>query len=469
LLTLADTLSFYKRKDIQEAIVSYSKEREVCVMYGLQNFGKRPDVINYPADIIELVKNNATSFHVSEESWYNPLQLSPEMRREQLDELRKGWDLVLDIDCPFLEYSQIAGSLIMQTLKYHGIKSISCKFSGNHGFHIAVPFEAFPEKANNRATKDLFPEAPRVIAAYIRHFIGEQLSAKILQKDSLLNIIKKTGKNKEEIVKNGKFDPFSMLEIDTILIASRHLYRAPYSFNEKSGLISIPINPDKIIEFNKESAKPNNVRVNDFIFLDKRNVSRDEAKRLFVEAYDYDARNQKNIDIEEEMRGDKKAKRSFDDSLQQAIPMDLFPPCIKNILKGLQDGKKRSLFILTNFLTCCGWDYEQIDGLLTDWNKRNSEQLREVLIKGQLRYHKQRKKKIPPPNCRRAYEDMQMCRPDSLCGKIKNPVQYAKRRAYFARTEKTEDKKGGARLTEEQKEMRKMYREKIKKEKTVND
>ena len=465
MLTLADTLSYYKRRDIQDAIVSYSKDREVCAMYGLQNFGKRPDVINYPGDILELVKGNATSFHVSEEKWFSPLQLSSEMRREQLDELRKGWDLVLDIDCPILEYSAIAGALIVDAIRYHGIKAVSCKFSGNHGFHIAVPFEAFPEKVNNRETKDLFPEAPRVIAAYIRHFIGEQLSAGILQKDSIADVIKKTGKSKEDIVKNGKFDPFMILEIDTILIASRHLYRAPYSFNEKSGLISVPIDPGKIVEFKKESARPANVKVNEFIFLDRKGLKADEAKRLFVEAYDYDARNNKNNYIEERMNEDKKIKRSFDDSLQQAIPMDFFPPCIHNILKGLQDGKKRSLFILTNFLTCCGWEYEQIEGLMTDWNKRNSEQLREVLIKGQLRYHKQRKKKIPPPNCRRTYEDIQVCKPDSLCMKIKNPVQYSKRRAYFARTENPEAKKVGPRLTEEQKEMRRLHREKLKKEK----
>lgn len=201
MLTLADTLSFYKRKDVQEAIISYSKDREVCVMYGLQSFGKRPDVLNYPGDILELVKQNATSFHISEEAWDNPLQLSPELRREQLDENRRGWDLVLDIDCPFLEYSAIAGDLIVQALKYHGVKSVSVKFSGNHGFHIGIPFEAFPDRVRDKLVKDLFPEAPRVIAAYIKHFMGEQLGAQILAKDGLLEVIKKSGKKKEDVLR----------------------------------------------------------------------------------------------------------------------------------------------------------------------------------------------------------------------------------------------------------------------------
>ena len=46
-----------------------------------------------------------------------------------------------------------------------------------------------------------------------------------------------------------KFDMNVLMDIDTLLISSRHLYRAPYSFHEKSGLISVPIDQDKILEF----------------------------------------------------------------------------------------------------------------------------------------------------------------------------------------------------------------------------
>lgn len=478
MVELSDTLSFYKRKDIQDAIVSYSVDREVCAMYGLHQFGKRPDILNYPGDVMELVKQRATSFHISEELWDNPLQLSSEMRREQLDENRKGWDLVLDIDCNWFDYSKIAASLIVQRLKYHGIKSISVKFSGNHGFHIGVPFEAFPERLRDKLVKDLFPEVPRVIAAYLKYRIKGPLGKKIIEfeEGNFPKILEKTGCNRKDVVYLGEEDGISkqmlnaepFLEIDTILISSRHLYRAPYSFNEKSGLISVPIDPNKILEFDKESAKPENVKVNNFVFLDRTNVIGGEVKEFFVEAYDYDARDQKIKDIKESLKDENKVKRSYDDEIQQAIPRDFFPPCIQAILNGVKDGKKRSLFILTNFLTTCGWAYEDIENLLHEWNKKNNEQgemLREVMIKGQLRYHKQRKKKILPPNCRRAYEDFQVCKPDALCVKMKNPVSYAKRKAYFARTQKQMDEnKGRAVLTEEQKEMRKKYREKVKKE-----
>ena len=113
---------------------------------------------------------------------------------------------------------------------------------------------------------------------------------------------------------------------------------------------------------------------------------------------------------------------------EEAVPEQFFPPCIKLILNGLSDGRKRSLFILTNFLTSVGWGYEQIEKRLDEWNKKNAEPLREVLIKGQLRYHKQKAKKILPPNCSNSmyYKDFRVCVPDNLCQKIKNPVNYSR-------------------------------------------
>ena len=50
---------------------------------------------------------------------------------------------------------------------------------------------------------------------------------------------------------------------------------------------------------------------------------------------------------------------------------------------------------------------------------------------GQLRYHKQQKKKILPPNCDNPayYLDIGICKPDNLCNKIKNPISYAIRKS----------------------------------------
>jgi DNA primase catalytic subunit len=437
MIELSTLLKHYKREDIQKAIIENAQNREIAIRYGDRGFGKRPDILKYPKDIIELAKQGATSLHASEELWKNPLQLDSMLKPAELDKLRAGWDLVLDIDCHFLEYSKIAADFIIKALRYHGIESISIKFSGNKGFHIGVPFEAFPEEIGDKEIRLLFPEVPRRIALYLKEMIKGPLSKKIMEVEKdIAKIKEKTGKSVKEITryrvnefgdKIPELNAEPFLDIDTILISSRHLYRMPYCFNEKSGLISLPFNPDKVLKFKREHALPEKIKLSKHTFLDRKNVKKGEAKNLIVQALDDFSAKQKGQE-------EKKAKqhREFDE-IQTAIPVEFFPPCVKNILKGLEDGRKRSLFILTNFLTSCGWNYDQVSDLLNKWNKKNKEPLTEVLLVGHVRYHKKLKKKILPPNCSNKgyYQDMRVCFPDILCQKIKNPVNYSKRKAYY--------------------------------------
>jgi len=444
MIHLSTILQHYKREDVQEEILANAQNKEIAVKYADKGFGKRPDVLQYGQDILELAKKGATSLHASEELWINPLRLDTTMKRRDIDELRSGWDLVLDIDCKFLEYSKVAADLVIKALKFYGIKSISCKFSGNKGFHIGVPFEAFPKKIGNRPTKELFPEAPRKIAFYLKHLIKKPLGERILkmEKGDFSRILEKTGKKEEEIklketdeygAKTEHLDVESFLDIDTILISSRHLYRMPYSFHEKSGLISVPINPEKVLEFDKEMAK-HPVKVSKYRFLDKDNVEKAEAKRLMLQSYDFNPKAKEEFEIKKEK-----------DYELPSSPLDVkyFPPCIKLGLKGLSDGRKRFLFALTNFLVNVGWDYDKIEKLVTEWNKRNDEPLRDTYVLGHLRYHKTQKKKIPPPNCNNMmyYVDIRICKPDNLCGMIKNPLSYTKRKTRFLKEEKKKSPK----------------------------
>ena len=136
-----------------------------------------------------------------------------------------------------------------------------------------------------------------------------------------------------------------------------------------------------------------------------------------------------------------KERKKFE-APENALPEELFPPCIKLILNGLEDGRKRALFILLNYFTSIGWDYDAIEEKLIGWNSKNKERLREVYLLGQLRYHKQTRKKILPPNCPKRengialvnqqnyYTDLSICKPDNFCQKIKNPAQYTTRKAW---------------------------------------
>jgi DNA primase catalytic subunit len=435
MIPLNVTLSHYKRKEIQDEIVFAARNKEVAIKYG-DKFGNRPDSLSNPNDILELAKQKATSLHCSEELWSNPMQLDPSLKKHDLDSLRSGWDLVLDIDCMFYEYSRIAADLVIKALMFNEIKSVSCKFSGNKGFHIGVPFEAFPKTIGNKNTKDMFPDAARRIAFYIKELIKKPLGEKIIQYEdnNFSNILTKTKENPNKITyyetnefgdKISKLNAEPFLNIDTILISSRHLYRMPYSLHEKSGLVSIPVDPQQVIHFEKHQAEPNNLPISQFRFLEREGASSTEGKKLLVQAFDFSQDKEDEIKIESRK----------DTEIDSAISEQYFPPCMKLILNGITDGRKRALFSVINFLTSVGWDYPNIEKFLKEWNKKNMEPIRENYLVGQLRYHKSQRKKILPPNCNNSmyYVDIGVCKPDNLCNKIKNPVSYAIRKSFFNR------------------------------------
>ena len=156
--------------------------------------------------------------------------------------------------------------------------------SGNHGFHIAIPFEAFPKEVNGINIKDYFPDGVRVISGYLKEMIQPFLIEKILNYGKMDDIAASAGKKVEDIIINKKLDPFKVVDIDSILISSRHLFRAPYSLNEKSGLVSIPLK--EVSDLDLEKAKPENVEVK-LKFLDFEDVNPNEGRQLLLQAFDW--------------------------------------------------------------------------------------------------------------------------------------------------------------------------------------
>lgn len=435
-LSLGTTLKYYKRDDVQDAIARAAANREVAVKYGEKGFGRRPDALQYGRDVLEFAKQGATSFHVSEERWTNSAQISTDLKRHELDELRSGWDLILDIDCTWLEYSTVAAQVLTDTLRAKGIRTLSVKFSGNHGFHIGVPFEAFPEavtvKGAIRRTKDLFPEGPRIIAKYLQQATFEKMAHGILALEgSIEAVMRKTGKPFKELAVNREgvpvLNPFAILAIDTVLIASRHLYRMPYCFNEKSGLVSIPLTLDELALFDRKWASADRVSP-ERGWLDKA-PEPGEAHTLIQTAFDTVFEDELKTGAGQQALRAAGGERRGDLQLPaEAISEEHFPPCVKLALQGMADGKKRALFALTNFLRSVGWSIEVIEQRLLAWNNANPEPLRENLITGHLRYSG-RQKAMLPPNCPHAgqtfFNDLNLCRPDGLCKRIKNPANYA--------------------------------------------
>ena len=520
MLSKSVLLNYYKRESIQEAIFKASKNKEVATRYS-DSFGKRPDALQYSNEVLEVAKHGATSFHCSEELWSNPLQLNSEMNSRQLDNLRIGWDLVIDVDCKYWEYSKLITHLIIKALKAHGVNSVSCKFSGNKGFHIGVPFKSFPLKVYGKETRLLFPEGVKRIVNYLIYCIDSkannfELTRLITSGKSIEMLSKEFDKKPEEIIKNycencgdvvsfpkehveftcpicGKieegdvkfktcdkckklmkkqvikkevkcsscgmknfkqgFDSKAIMDVDTLLISSRHLYRMPYSLHEKSGLASVVIDPTSVLSFDKKSADPQNVEAK-LMFLDDSIVSAGEAEQLIREAFDF----MPIIQSEEE---DKKFRY---EEIQDEIPEQFFPPCIKNILNGLKDGRKRSLFVLMNFLSCCGYSNERIEEIVNEWNKKNFRPLKLGYVMSQLKHHSLQTERIPPPNCPNVpdsyYSDTGICTPDNLCQRVKNPVNYTRRKTSSL---KKENSQKGRKLSDDEKEVRRKTREERKK------
>lgn len=422
---------FYSREDVQEELIRCAKDREVGVKFGDKGFGKRPDMLQFKGDVSEYVKQGATSFHLSEERWDSPLNLKTGMSKRQLDDLRAGWDLLLDVDCNHFEYSKIITKVLIEALKFHDINKVSLKFSGNKGFHIGIPFEAFPEKVHNLKIKLWFPDGPRIVAGYLKNMIKEPFLAKLM-KDDVDTICSNVGKSVSDVIIEGVLDPFKVADVDTVLISSRHMFRAPYSVNEKSGLISVCLSVDEIDDFRREDASMGNVK-KIVKFLD---FEEQDASNLIIQAFDWDAKNKTKLFLD----GGVPQKNVEYDIPKFALEEKYFPPCIVKALKGgLEDGRKRALFILINFLKNMGWDFKSIKTRLLEWNKTHPSHLRDNYIISQLTWHQKQSQIILPPNCDNSayYKDLRICVPNNVCKRFKNPINYSLRRFKINKNQKS--------------------------------
>ncbi len=186
------TQLYYSNPKIQEAILEFSRGREVVPRY-FEGFGKRPDVIQYSSDIIGLMKKGATSFHASEEIWHDALKIDSNMRPDEMNDLRKSWDLVIDIDpnYKYLDLSKLLTMLILRALENHGVGNYKIKFSGNKGFHIIVSGNAFPKEFDGKKMNESFPHWPRAICEYLMHCVKKDYSKGVLDVMGNIETIKR--------------------------------------------------------------------------------------------------------------------------------------------------------------------------------------------------------------------------------------------------------------------------------------
>ena len=430
------------------------RNREIVSVLRDGRFGKRPDVLQYPADIEQAVRDGAASFHGSVERWKQPMQLEAGQTRQQLDALRAGWDVLIDVDIKDFDLAKIFVKAFATALRDHGITSFGLKYTGGKSFHMAVPFEALPESVDMKPIVLQYPEAMQKILEYLKWYTTEPLRDVLLSFATHTELAEKVGKMAADIVgSEGDIDPFKLGEVSIFdkrkmnkieeqqgikpfnianmdIFSSRHMFRLPYSLHEKSLLVSLPIKLEQLDTFKKEDAAPDKAKIGEPFIV--RDVKRKEAEALVVEAFDWAATHMK-----EKLEALPQARKQPEKMMRFAEPQ--FPPCVQTIFKGLADGKKRSVFILINFLRNMGWKPEEIEKRLAEWNEKNYPPLPANYLRTQLRWHLTQQRNILPPNCdnENFYKSFGVCKPDAVCMAgakaaghitIKNPVNYAFRR-----------------------------------------
>ncbi len=471
--------SYYSRKDIQDEIFRFCKNRETVPNFNREFFGKRPDVLDYPSDVLNLVRKGATSFHCSEEIWIDPLKIDTNMTPEQYNTIRSGWDFLIDIDSKYLDYSKIAADLIMKALKYNGVENFGIKFSGSKGFHLIVPWGAFPEEVNGIKTKDMFPEWPRAIAGYIDSLIKDKLNEEILkmtkphEKIEFEVIYTPTGelaiedkiseyvcknchthmvsmvpvKSKRKIMRcnvcnsamekvreepaffsgnkdNSKKSPekfekklktSSLIDsVDIILVAPRHLFRAPYSLHEKTALCSAVLSPEDITNFVPSNADPLRVKIRPFYLTPKK----DEAKKLLLNALDW---------VEKKQEKTKKYDGKEIDLSGVKVSEKMFPSTINKILEGIKsDGRKRALGILVAFFSSLNLPRDYMEEKITEWNKKNYNPLKEGYVRSQIEWAL-KNKRLPPNYDKPIYKELGVLMKTEG---FKNPINFTIREIF---------------------------------------
>ena len=427
----SEILRYYSNDEVINRLLNV-KDRECAVRFG-DSFGKRPMYFQYKGDVEELIKSGATSFHVSEERWNNPLSLNKDLKKEDLSNLRKAWDLLIDIDCKNIEISKIFCRMIVEKLNREGVKTVSVKFSGGSGFHVLVPYESFPQSINGVEVNKLFPSAPMTVSIFLKNELRDPLK-RALEKDyGVKKLADMFGLEEKTLFDADGLDPYRVIDIDTVLISERHMFRMQYSLNEKRWLVSVPVEKNKIDSFSTDAAEPWSIDTKkDFFAL---NPIKNEAASLFMRAYD-----------KYEPEETKKEERKEYHITNVPLNADLLPPCIKIINSGLSDGKKRSVFILTNFYRNIGKTKEEVISLLMGWNKNNKPPLKENLIKQQVEYAYSAKP-YPPPNCEATgyYKYFNVCFPNETCKLIKNPLSYYLRMASSSKKRRSPSYRGTSR------------------------
>lgn len=249
ILSVEDVLDYYggRWEDIPEAIFKYGADRETVMVLKtgvLSRGGGDGPGFKSPEDILDIsqmaldgqegqVLRNYPAFHGT----VGRYEFSKDLLRRRRTLV--GSDMVFDIDVK-TNYKEAFknGAKIVDFLDRYDV-SYRIKFSGGTGPHIILPYEIFPKPFSRERLKQ------------VSNLIIEASRAQ---------------------------------HVDGTLWPPGHFLRLPYSLNENTGLVSLPLSRDQFESFEPSIAEMQNVEVNESWFQLSEDAP-DRFERFLTDAF----------------------------------------------------------------------------------------------------------------------------------------------------------------------------------------
>lgn len=218
-------MEYYGRDDIREAILKYGRDRKVTITTDPGILGRGGGQLGFQSadDILIMLRKALEGMEGVVPRRYPGFHGT--VGRHSLDgrfisNKQIGADLVFDIDvkgnykAAFIEGRKILDFLDSYNAPYR------VKFSGGSGPHIIIPYQAFPESLSGGR----FRQAHKLLF-------------------QIISMRSRAG------------------HVDGSFTSYDHFYRIPYSLNENTGLVSLPLNREQYDHFTPSMAEVQNVQV----------------------------------------------------------------------------------------------------------------------------------------------------------------------------------------------------------------
>jgi len=244
--TLAETLEYYARDDVQASIYQACQKRKVCMFFAAEmrwaeswrhNFLKLESPEHLLDTIVAAFGNSINGFPEDKSlEFYPSFHATADMLDDYKDFVleadRRGWRKSFD---------DLHGAL--QILDEFGV-TYRIKFSGHRSLHLMIPWEAFPEYFNRASVREQWSQILKGVRAYFARHGGLRSAHR-----------------------------------------SGGILRVAYSLNENTGLVSLPILSDELEDFRPWEANMHHVKVDRPWFGDVPEDAKQNTERFLTEVF----------------------------------------------------------------------------------------------------------------------------------------------------------------------------------------